>query len=65
MKGCKMTIFRYKGNGLLYTITADFGVHLRVHPYLHEVEIGVKYKHRFREFKYNMKLSDFEVVAQK
>lgn len=62
-----MTLFRYKKNGLLYTITregARFGSGYKVHPYNHDVEIGVSFKgRRFRDFKSTMSLSDFEEVA--
>jgi hypothetical protein len=64
-----MTLFRYKKNGLLYTITtnAHGGGH-KVHPYRHDTEIGVSFKgrhtiRRFQNFKSNMSMSDFEVVA--
>jgi hypothetical protein len=62
-----MTLFRYKGNGLLYTITvnAHGGGH-KAHPYKHNTEIGVKFNShgRFRDFKSNMTMNDFEVVAE-
>jgi len=61
-----MTLFRYKRNGLLYTITRDcgrMGSACRAHPYQHNTEIGMKSKRRFREFKSNMVLADFEEVA--
>lgn len=39
-----MTIFRYKGNGLLYTITVNgHGSGHKAHPYKHDTEIGVKF----------------------
>ena len=48
-----MTLFRYKKNGLLYTITtnAHGGGH-KVHPYRHDTEIGVSFKgrHTIRRF---------------
>lgn len=62
-----MTLYRYKKNGLLYTITIDGyrrGSAYKVHPYNHNVEIGVSFKGpRFRDFKSNMLLSDFAEVA--
>lgn len=61
-----MTLFRYKKNGLLYTITSERGRGgYKAHPYKHTVEIGVTYTShgRFRDFKSNMSLSDFEEVA--
>lgn len=63
-----MTIFRYKKNGLLYTITRDagrLGTSYKAHPYKHNVEIGVMFTShaRYRDFKSNMSLDDFEVVA--
>jgi hypothetical protein len=59
-----MTLFRYKQNGLLYTITTNVhgGGH-KVHPYRHCVEIGVLFKRRFQNFKSNMSMSDFVTVA--
>jgi hypothetical protein len=59
-----MTLFRYKKNGLLYTITTNVhgGGH-KVHPYRHCVEIGVSFKRRFQNFKSNMSMSDFVTVA--
>lgn len=63
-----MTIFRYKHNGLLYTITIDnYGRGFKAHPYLHESEIGIQYtsKNRYRNFKSNMSMSDFVVVSEK
>jgi hypothetical protein len=62
-----MTLFRYKHNGLLYTITVDARGHgHKAHPYQHDVEIGVKFAShsRFRDFKSNMTMDDFEPVAQ-
>lgn len=62
-----MTIFRYKGNGLLYTITVDRrGNQHKVHPYKHTTEIGVKFTShsRFRDFKTDMSMKDFEIVAE-
>jgi hypothetical protein len=62
-----MTLFRYKRNGLLYTITTDHrGASHKAHPYKHDVEIGVKFNShsRFRDFKIGMTMSDFEVVAE-
>ena len=62
-----MTLFRYKKNGLLYTITRDrgpMGVCYKVHPFQHNTEIGMKNKTRFREFRGGMTLSDFTVVAE-
>lgn len=62
-----MTLFRYKGNGLLYTITvnAHGGGH-KAHPYKHNTEIGVKFNShgRFRDFKSNMTMDNFEAVAE-
>jgi hypothetical protein len=62
-----MTLFRYKGNGLLYTITvnARAGGH-KAHPYKHNVEIGVRFEShaRYRDFKANMSMDDFEAVAE-
>ena len=60
-----MTLFRYKKNGLLYTITTN--VHGRGHkvfPYKHAIEIGVSFRKRFRDFKSNMTMADFEAVAE-
>ena len=60
-----MTLFRYKKNGLLYTITTN--VHGRGHkvfPYKHSVEIGVSFRKRFRDFKSKMTMADFEAVAE-
>jgi hypothetical protein len=63
-----MTIFRYKKNRLLYTITREGprgGYSYKAHPYKHNVEIGVIYTShsRYRDFKVGMSLKDFEVVA--
>lgn len=61
-----MTIFRYKKNGLLYTITTNGrGSGHKVHPYKHNVELGVTFTShsRFRDFKANMTMNDFDVVA--
>lgn len=63
-----MTIFRYKGNGLLYTITTNHAGHgHKAHPYKHTVEIGIKFNRhgRYRDFKSNMSMSDFTAVAVK
>jgi hypothetical protein len=65
--GWTMTIFRYKGNGLLYTITSERGRGpYKAHPYKHDVEIGVKFTShaRYRDFKSGMTLDDFEAVAE-
>jgi hypothetical protein len=62
-----MTLFRYKGNGLLYTITIDArGHNHKAHPYKHSVEIGVMFTShdRYRDFKSNMSMKDFEPVAE-
>ncbi len=62
-----MTLFRYKKNGLLYTITTNGrGSGHKAHPYKHTVEIGVLFNShsRFRDFKSNMTMNDFEVVAE-
>lgn len=63
-----MTLFRYKGNGLLYTIyrvspLRVSGHWYEAHPYKHNTEIGITQKKRFREFRVNMSLDDFEEVA--
>jgi hypothetical protein len=63
-----MTIFRYKKNGLLYTIThhkVGLGWVYKVHPYNHKTEIGIIQKKRFREFRVDMELEDFERVAER
>lgn len=63
-----MTLFRFKKNGLLYTITSGRGRGgYKAHPYKHDVEIGVKYEShaRYRDFKSNMTMDDFEVVAER
>ncbi len=62
-----MTLFRYKGNGLLYSITVnDRGSGHKAHPYKHNVEIGVEFDShaRFCDFKSNMSMDDFESVAE-
>lgn len=62
-----MTIFRYKHNGLLYTITTNrHGSGHKVFPYKHTKEIGVSFtsNSRFRDFKANMSMTDFEPVAE-
>ena len=62
-----MTIFRYKGNGLLYTITVNgHGAGHKAHPYNHKEEIGVKFTShaRYRDFKSGMTMDDFEAVAE-
>jgi hypothetical protein len=62
-----MTLFRYKGNGLLYTITVNgHDTGHKAHPYKHIVEIGVKFDShaRFRDFKTNMSMENFEAVAE-
>jgi len=62
-----MTIFRYSGNGLLYTITVNgHGRGYKAHPYNHDIEIGVKFTShgRFRDFKSKMTMEDFEAVAE-
>jgi len=61
-----MTLFRFKGNGLLYTITVNGrGAGYKAHPYNHKEEIGVKFKShsRFRDFTSKMTMNDFEAVA--
>jgi hypothetical protein len=60
-----MTIFRYKKNGLLYTITMERCRRYKAHPHKHNVEIGVMFSShaRYRDFKSNMSLKDFEAVA--
>ena len=61
-----MTLFRYKKNGLLYTITTNgCGSGHKAHPYKHTVEIGVLFNShsRYRNFKSNMSMADFEIVA--
>lgn len=59
-----MTLFRHKGNGLLYTIEVRYRgrTHYAI-PYKHNVEVGIVQKSRFREFKANMSMDDFEKVA--
>ena len=62
-----MTIFRYKKNGLLYTITVDsHGRGYKAHPYKHTTEIGVTFSShgRYRDFKSNMSMNDFEAVGE-
>lgn len=62
-----MTLFRYKGNGLLYTITVNgHGCRHKAHPYKHDIEIGVKFQShaRFRDFKSGMTLDDFVAVSE-
>lgn len=61
-----MTLFRYKGNNLLYTITTNgHGSGHKAHPYKHSEEIGVKFQRngRFRDFKTGMSIKDFTEVA--
>lgn len=61
-----MTLFRYKKNGLLYSITVNSngGGH-KAHPYNHDTEIGVTFTShsRFRDFKRGVTMDDFEAVA--
>ena len=62
-----MTIFRFKGNDLLYTITVNGrGSGHKAHPYKHNTEIGVKFNShtRFRDFKSNMAMNDFIAIAE-
>lgn len=62
-----MTLFRYKKNGLLYTITVNgHGRGYKAHPYKHDTEIGVKFDShaRYRDFKSDMTMDDFEAVAE-
>ena len=59
-----MTLFRYKKNGLLYTITIDRFKGYKAHPYRHTTEIGVMFKNRYRDFKSGMTMDDFEAVAE-
>lgn len=62
-----MTLFRYKTNGLLYTITVNaHGRGYKAIPYKHNTEIGVTFNShsRFRDFKTNMTMDDFEAVAE-
>jgi hypothetical protein len=62
-----MTLFRYKGNGLLYTITVNgHGAGFKAYPYKHETEIGVKFNShgRFRDFKVGMTMNDFISVSE-
>jgi len=61
-----MTLFRYKKNGMLYTITtARSGGCYKAIPHKHSVEIGVMFTShsRYRDFKHDMSMSDFEEVA--
>lgn len=61
-----MTIWRYRKNKLLYIITSERGSgNYKVHPYLHDVEIGVTYRShsRFRDFKQGMRITDFQAVS--
>lgn len=62
-----MKLFRYKKNGLLYTITvsSNGGGH-KAHPYKHDTEIGVTFSShsRHRDFKVGMTMNDFEAVAE-
>lgn len=60
-----MTLFRYKKNGLLYTIERVspprvLGFWYVAVPYRHSVAIGLRGGNRFKS---NMSLSDFEEVA--
>ena len=62
-----MTLFRCKNNGLLYTITVNGrGGGYKAHPYKHDTEIGVTFTShsRYRDFKSNMSMDDFEAVAE-
>jgi hypothetical protein len=62
-----MTLFRFKGNGLLYTITVNgHGRGYKAHPYNHSTEIGVSFHShgRFRDFKSSMTMDNFEAVAE-
>ncbi len=62
-----MTLFRYKKNGLLYTITTNGrGAGHKAHPYNHVTEIGVVFssRGRFRDFKSDMTMDDFELAAE-
>jgi hypothetical protein len=62
-----MTLFRFKGNGLLYTITTNGrGSGHKAHPYKHKTEIGVTWQShgRHRDFKTNMSMENFEIVAE-
>lgn len=65
-----MTIYRYKKNGLLYTIhrvspMRVSGHWYEAHPYRHSTEIGITHKNRFRQFRSNMSLEDFVPVAER
>jgi hypothetical protein len=60
-----MTLFRFKGNGLLYTIERVSprqmtGSWHEAMPYRHNVNIGVRNGQRFKA---NMTLNDFVEVA--
>ena len=62
-----MTLFRYKKNGLLYTITTNgVGSGHKAIPYRHTTEIGVMFNShsRYRDFKSGMTMNDFEAVAE-
>lgn len=66
-----MTLFRYKKNGLLYTVQHvrdKMGLRYEAHPYKHTVYIGNqrpgKYLPKGVVFKGNMFLSDFNPVAE-
>lgn len=61
-----MTLFRFKGNQLLYTITTNGrGSGHKAHPYKHKTEIGVLFTShgRFRDFKSGMTMDNFTAVA--
>ena len=67
-----MTLFRYKKNGLLYTIYRVTPRHVmgwwyEAHPYRHNVNIGMKRPGPVQPknvcFYPNMSLNDFEEVA--
>jgi len=60
-----MTLFRHKGNGLLYTIEVRRrgNTHFAI-PYKHSVEVGIVQQSRFREFKSTMSMNNFEKVAE-
>lgn len=62
-----MTLFRYKKNGLLYTITTNGrGSGHKAIPYKHDIEIGVLFSShsRYRDFKSTMSMDDFIIVAE-
>lgn len=62
-----MTLFRFKGNGLLYTITVNsHGRGYKAHPYKHDTEIGIMFTshNRFRDFKSGMTMDNFEAIAE-